>query len=114
MTEALRALGLEVHLSRDIYPPLTPDIDWLPEVASKGWIILTKDAKISGWVLEVDAIRSAGAHVLVLGGTLNRTQLRDAVLAALPRIARALARRNEPLVRRITPDGRLETIGDFS
>jgi len=96
-----------------MYPPLTPDVEWLPEVASKGWIILTKDAKISRRPAEVEAIRSAGANVLVLGATMDRVQLRDAVVAAMPRIARAMAKRKGPLVRRITPDGRLGPIEGF-
>ena len=107
-------MGLEVHLSRDLYPPLTPDVVWLREVASKGWVILTKDGNISRKLTEVEAIRSAGANVLVLGGTLNRTQLRDAVVAAIPRIERALAKQKRPLVRRITPDGHLEPIEGFA
>ena len=40
---ALSLLDLPVELHDAYFAPGTPDHDWLPEVAAKGWIVLTED-----------------------------------------------------------------------
>ena len=40
---ALRALGVRVHTLSEKFPPGTADVDWLPIVGARGWILITKD-----------------------------------------------------------------------
>jgi hypothetical protein len=44
------------------------DVDWIPEIAGRGWIIITRDANIAARPAEVDAVREYGARVVALAG----------------------------------------------
>ncbi len=66
--EILRAAGIAVHVHQDHFPPDAPDVDWMPEVARRGWPILSPDIRISRDRLEVDAIMTSGAAVFCLSG----------------------------------------------
>ena len=52
----------------------TPDEDWIPEVARRGWLIITRDSRIQEHRAEVAAVRDNGARMIALasrdaGGT---------------------------------------------
>ncbi len=42
----LKEAGLSVELHDDHFAPNTPDVDWLKEVGTRGWIVLTHDRRI--------------------------------------------------------------------
>lgn len=42
----LRSLGWSVELLTDHFAPGTPDTSWIPEVAQRGWVIVTRDRRI--------------------------------------------------------------------
>ena len=39
----LQANKWNMRSLQSVYPPDTPDAVWLPDVASKGWVVITKD-----------------------------------------------------------------------
>jgi uncharacterized protein with PIN domain len=45
--DMLRAAGYRVEVHDDHFDKAASDVDWVPAVASRGWIILTKDEKIA-------------------------------------------------------------------
>jgi len=49
--EALRNLGAVVHTMADVYPggedELVPDVRWIRDADSAGWVALTKDERIT-------------------------------------------------------------------
>jgi uncharacterized protein with PIN domain len=45
--DILRAAGYRVEVHDDHFDKAASDVDWVPAVASRGWIILTKDEKIA-------------------------------------------------------------------
>ena len=52
----------------------TLDEDWIPEVARRGWLIITRDSRIQEHRAEVAAVRDNGARMIALasrdaGGT---------------------------------------------
>jgi PIN like domain len=54
------------HL-RDLFPPNTPDLDWLNELAAeKGWTIISLDAFRKSAGAERKVIRESGISVFVL------------------------------------------------
>jgi len=63
-------LGAEIH--RRKRPPClitTPDVldtDWIPEVARRGWLIITRDSKIIENRAEIAAVRENGAKMVAL------------------------------------------------
>jgi PIN like domain len=46
IVETLRGAGLTVEIHDDHFGKNAPDVDWIPEIGNRGWIILTKDARI--------------------------------------------------------------------
>ena len=65
---ALRTVGVEIRTYADLYPndPKIQDADWIPEVAGRGWVILTKDKNIRRLSVEVQALRAAQARYVCL------------------------------------------------
>jgi hypothetical protein len=61
-----------------IASPATPDTDWIPEVARRGWLIITRDSHIQDRRAEIAAVRDHGARMIALAGkeaTSTWTQL---------------------------------------
>lgn len=103
----LRAQGITVHVHQDHFPHDAADVDWMPEVARRGWPILSPDIRISRDRLEVEAVMTSGAAVFCLAGG-HRTAEEKArnVLRCLPQIASVLARTPRPFIARVyQPNG---------
>lgn len=66
IVEALREVNVSVEIHDDHFSQGALDIDWLPEVGSRGWIILTKDANIGKNQIERMAVTSANLRMFVL------------------------------------------------
>lgn len=61
-----------------IMRPETLDRDWIPEVARRGWLIVTRDSHIQDRPAELAAVRDHGARMVALAGkeaTSTWTQL---------------------------------------
>lgn len=46
----------------------TPDTTWIPEVARRGWLVVTRDVSIAAHRAEIQAVRDHGARLVVLSG----------------------------------------------
>ncbi|PSK90182.1 hypothetical protein CLV63_12311 [Murinocardiopsis flavida] len=46
----------------------TSDDVWIPEVTSRGWLIVTRDSMIQNHTREVNAVREHGARMVALSG----------------------------------------------
>jgi hypothetical protein len=64
----LRAAGVTLDVHQDHFPQDALDVVWMPDVASRGWIILSPDIRIARDRLEVHAIMTSGASVFCLSG----------------------------------------------
>lgn len=65
----------------EVYPEaeqLVADVDWIPQVAARGWIILMKDDKVRMKPAEQQAVIGANAKAFVV----TNAQLPGAELAA--------------------------------
>jgi hypothetical protein len=51
------------------------DIDWIPVVASLGWLIITRDGNIQAYQDEIASVRDHGAKMIALNTTLRRVDL---------------------------------------
>jgi hypothetical protein len=47
VADALRNAGLTVEIHDAHFAPDALDVDWLPQVGARQWVVLTKDANIS-------------------------------------------------------------------
>ena len=48
--------------------PATLDVDWLPQVATRGWLIVTRDRNIQDHRAEIGAVRDDSARMVTLHG----------------------------------------------
>ena len=99
LREALQALGARVEMHRDYYVDDENDQVWLPEVAAKGWVIISQDQFNE---LERQAIRNAGGRAfLIVEGSMTGEEQAAIVVGAMRRILRMLNAVPAPFIARI-------------
>jgi len=59
VAEMLRAAGANVEVHLDRFPGDMPDIQWIPKVAERDWVLITKDQNVRRNPLERVAYESA-------------------------------------------------------
>ena len=109
VAQALSDAGARVEVHDDHFPKDTPDEDWLPEVAARGWIVVTKDQRIAYRNLEKLAVAQSGARLFVLvNRNLSAASMSAALVAALPRMARFADDEVAPFIAKVFQDGRVQ------
>jgi len=97
--DALEAKGARVETHRDFYKDDEDDPVWLPEVASKGWVIISQNQFNE---LEREAIRHAGGRAfLIVHGEMKGEEEAVMVAAALPKMLRILKANAPPFIARL-------------
>jgi len=111
LADALHQRGLIVQMHRQMFPDGTPDHIWIPDVAARGWIIVTRDRRLQARHLEWMAFLRAKARVLWFKGDRASSRLiTDAFISALPAIDRLTSKLQPPYIVKITPAGAVEQI----
>ncbi|MFL5313176.1 MAG: hypothetical protein ACJ79H_22305 [Myxococcales bacterium] len=84
---ALRKTGRQVKHHDDEFPENAEDVDWLPIVGSRGWIIITQDHRIRTRPNERRAYQAAGARVFIVTASgLTGRELAELLVTKLRRI----------------------------
>jgi len=97
VAQALRSAGANVEVHLDHFPGDAPDVEWIPEIARRGWILITKDQHIRRNPLERAAYEAAKLRgFVVTGKDMNAKELGDLLIACLPGIVRRAAGRFGP------------------
>lgn len=99
--------GGTVHKRERTACPITKtstlDHDWIPIVAARGWLIITRDSRIQERRAELAAVRDNGARMVALAGRdATGTWAQLEVLMAQWRAIEALLDEPAPLVRSAT------------
>lgn len=63
---ALREAGRHVEVHADHFAEDAPDVQWLPIVGERNWLLITKDSAIKRNTLERNALLLAGVRSFVL------------------------------------------------
>ena len=99
VAEALRAAGARVDVHIDHFPQASPDIEWIPEVGRRDWVLITKDKNIRRNPLERAAYKKAKLRGFVLTGTdMGGKESADLLVRCLPGMIRRVANRRGPLL----------------
>jgi hypothetical protein len=102
----LSAAGAVVELPRDHFPPGAQDVDWLPVVGAKRWVVLTKDRYIRRRQLELEALMNARVRAFVLiAADLTGPDQADVFVKALPKMTRICRATRGPLVGAVSAGG---------
>jgi hypothetical protein len=104
---ALRRQNEQVIVHDDHFrQPHTPDVVWLGEAGTRGWVVLTKDARIRTNILERTALLSSSVAAFMLGrGDLRGEDMARAFVLALPRMKTVLRRCELPLIATVSVEG---------
>jgi predicted nuclease of predicted toxin-antitoxin system len=106
VAEALRHAGVQVEVHDDHFPPNAHDVEWLPSVGEREWIVLTRDKRIRYRSQERTALIQARVRAFVLsGGNLSGPAMADACVQALPTMRRFVARYEAPFIACVTQTG---------
>lgn len=98
----LRAAGLTVHRHVDHFVADALDVDWVPAVASRGWIILSSDRAMLRNPLERDAIMSSGARFFaVVGSSVPAKDLAENFVNTLAAVERVITRQPAPFFAKV-------------
>lgn len=104
--EALKASSLRVERLDDHFAPNCPDVEWLPEVARRGWIVLTRDQNLRWRPLERHIVVEAGLRVFVVRAKdLSGPQIVEILLTRMPAMLSLVASRAAPYVVHVRRDG---------
>jgi len=99
LAAALIAAGAKVELSRDHFPAGARDVEWLPVVGARGWVVLTKDRQIRRRELELEAFINARVRAFVLiAADLTGPDQADVFVKALPKMTRICRSARGPLI----------------
>lgn len=106
VAQALRAAGAKVEVHLDHFAGDMPDVDWIPAVANRGWVLITKDQNIRRNPLEVASYRASRLRGFVATGKdMNAQELGELLVQCLPGMVRRAAGRPGPLLFTISRGG---------
>ncbi len=109
VTEAVRSQGYDVLTHAERFAPDAPDAEWLTEAGRKGWVVVSKDARIQYRDLERRALERAMVRAFILvSGNLTGAQMADAITKALPRMARLARQLPAPFIARVYRNGQVK------
>lgn len=111
VADALRTAGAHVEVHIDHFAQNTPDTDWIPQVAQRGWVLITKDQNIRRNLLERAAYEEAKLRgFVVTGKDLNGPELAKLLVRCLPGMVRRAAGRPGPLLFAISRGGTFDKL----
>lgn len=106
VANALRSAGAVVEVHDDHFPQETEDVVWIPAIAARGWVLITRDQNIRYNALERAAYESARLRgFIVTGKGMNGTELSELMVACLPRMTRKASHAPGPLLYTISRNG---------
>ena len=102
---ALSLLGLRVELHDAYYAQDTPDDVWLPEVAVKGWVVLTEDRLERNELARRAIIDHGAACWIVRTSRLNRRRKAEFLLRHWDALEEFSQQQAAPYLARLDPRG---------
>ena len=107
----LRESGYLVEVHDDHFETDCKDVDWIPEVAGRGWVCLTRDNQISINPLERRAVIEHRLKLFIVkGGGLSGHVCQQVLLDAMPKILNAAHAREAPLIGRVSRSLRISYV----
>jgi PIN domain-containing protein len=106
VADALRKAGASVEVHIDHFAPAAPDLEWIPEIGSRRWVLITRDANIRRNPLERAAYEAAGLRgFVVTGKEMGGHDLATLLVRCLQGMVNRAAGRPGPLLFTISRGG---------
>lgn len=104
--KALHIEGESVLLVDDLYPPSTPDEEWLTDAGNKGWVVLSKDKFIRKRVTERQALLDHNVAAFIFAsGNVTGDEMAETLILALPRMKAFLQKHARPFIAKVVRSG---------
>ena len=106
LIEAIVEFGIVCEKHLDHFEAGAPDVEWLPVIASRGWSLLTTDARIKTNFLEREAVRRNKVRMFYFSrNNLAGFDMGQALRKALPHMARIVDEQAPPFTASISRTG---------
>ena len=108
VADAIRALGYVVHVMADVYPDRedqgVPDTKWIADADERGWVVFTKDERITRDPEEQAALAASHLRVFALSSQrITGPAMAERYVTNINRIVQR-ARKPGPFVDIVHPD----------
>ncbi|NJL90327.1 MAG: hypothetical protein HC916_11475 [Coleofasciculaceae cyanobacterium SM2_1_6] len=106
LIQAMRLKGAAIethqaHFRHDAY-----DIEWLPIVSKKGWVVLTQDVNLGKNQIELTAIAKENTKVFILvSGNLGSQAITSVLTNILEKLEKFALNNSAPFIAKIKDDG---------
>lgn len=113
IVETLRSAGVNVEIHDDHFGKNTQDVDWIIEIGKRGWVILTKDARIGKNKVERLAVADAGVRMFVLvSQNLSGADMANIFLKAIPEMDKFILKNIAPFIAKVDRDSKVKVWKD--
>jgi hypothetical protein len=107
----MRQAGLDVKVLKEEFHAGALDVDWLPRVTAKGWILLTKDDKWRYRQAEKEILVDAKARAFVfVSKSAKGQEIAETIIGAMKKIAKAIETEKAPFIAHIYLSGRVQVV----
>jgi predicted nuclease of predicted toxin-antitoxin system len=97
--EKLRAAEVSLELHKDHFAPDAADTEWLPAVAERKWVVLTRDKHVKRNALERQCLLLPGARSFILtGGNMTGEDMAAVLLKHMRRITKIARKHPAPFI----------------
>lgn len=113
LVEILRLLKVDVRHLQEDFPENTLDVDWIPEVGKRGWVVITGDRGIARKPAEKKALEEARIiSVFMAKGFTNKAifDLVSCIIKWWPEIERQVERVKAGTSLQVTINGKVEML----
>lgn len=109
----MKILGADACHLQDEFSADTPDVDWLPQVGQKGWVVITGDRGISKKPAERKALEEANIiSVFMAKGFTSKPifEMVSLVIRWWPDIEKAVSRVKPGTSLEVNPNGKVDLL----
>ena len=91
----MRAAAFNVEAHDAHFAQNTPDIEWIPQVVKRKWVILTGDKCIARNSLEIDALMTAGGQAYLPKGQMRPSEFAECIIKTRVKLIRHYRKNNK-------------------
>ena len=102
--EVLHDADIQLEKLLDHFPSGTPDAEWIPQVAHRGWVALTHDRRIRYNRRNRDAAMNSGARIIVISSGTARAEMARIFVELHDQILGFLRENRPPFIARLYHD----------
>lgn len=103
--DKLKAAGIKVERHDSHFEQMTTDPEWIGEIGRRGWVALTRDARIHYSPLALETLMNSGARLLVIVGRMTTDEAAELFIRHRSKIERLLNKETKPFIGKIRRDG---------